>query len=108
MIQGGFLPNIEKNFILCIDFWSGQGETKFQTVENSQKKVKVMTIPPDTTGMIQPLDIYDFRPWKNFVKYFSDLVMLHKSDINLHARNNILKLQSLVQSVFISTIYLYV
>jgi len=102
-----FLPNVGENSILCVDSWSGQGETKFQTVENSQKKVKVMTIPSGTTGMIQPLDVYGFRPWKNFVKYFSDLVMLHKSDINLHARNNILKLQSLVHNQFSSPRFIY-
>jgi len=66
-----------------------------------------MTIPSGTTGMIQPLDVYGFRPWKNFVKYFSDLVMLHKSDINLHARNNILKLQSLVHNQFSSPRFIY-
>jgi len=46
-------------------------------------------IPADTTGMIQPLDVYTFRPWKNFLKQFSDLVMLHEFEINLHLKNNI-------------------
>jgi len=40
--------------------------------------------------MIQPLDVYGFRIWKNFVRTFSD-----RDDINLHLRNNIIKLQSL-------------
>lgn len=45
--------------------------------------------------MIQPLDVYGFRIWKNFVRTFSDRVVLFNYDINLHLRNNIIKLQSL-------------
>jgi len=45
--------------------------------------------------MIQPLDVYGFRIWKNFVRTFSDRVLLLNYDINLHLRNNIIKLQSL-------------
>jgi len=40
--------------------------------------------------MIQPLDVYGFRLWKNFVTTFSDRVMLLNYDINLHLRNNII------------------
>ena len=52
--------------------------------------------------MIQPLDVYGFRPWKNFVKRLSDFIILHGSDINLHLRNNILKIQSLTHNQFSS------
>jgi len=45
-----------------------------------------------TTGMIQSLDIYGFRIWKNFARTFSDCVLLLNYDINLHLRNNIIKL----------------
>jgi len=47
------------------------------------------------------LDVYGFRPWKNLL-YFSDLVILHNYDINLHLRNNILKTQSLIHNQFSS------
>jgi len=39
---------------------------------------------------IQPLDIYGFRIWKNFVKRFSDTVLLLESNINLHTINEII------------------
>jgi len=47
------------------------------------KHITAMIIPKDTTGKIQPLDVYGFRIWKNFAKRFSDPVLLLESDINL-------------------------
>ncbi|KYN17214.1 hypothetical protein ALC57_10506 [Trachymyrmex cornetzi] len=41
------------------------------------------------------LDVYRFRQWKNFVRTFSDRVILLNYEINLLLRNNIIKLQSL-------------
>ena len=61
----------------------------------NDKDIRILTIPKKTTGMIQPLDVYGFRIWKNFVRIFSDRVTLLNYDINLHLRNNIIKLQSL-------------
>ncbi|KYN28720.1 hypothetical protein ALC57_01682 [Trachymyrmex cornetzi] len=60
------------------------------------KDIRILTIPKKTTEMIQPLDVYGFRLWKNFVRTFSDRVMLLNYEINLHLRNNIIKLQSLM------------
>ena len=60
--------------------------------------MKFFKIPKGTTGKIQPLDVFGFRIWKNFVRYFSDSVILMNSDVNLHLRNNIIKLQSLVHN----------
>lgn len=50
--------------------------------------------------MIQPLHVFFFRPWKNFIKNFSDVVVLYNYEINLHLRNNIIKLQSLIHNQF--------
>jgi hypothetical protein len=52
--------------------------------------------------MIQPLDVAFFRTWKNFVRRFSDLVLLDALPIVLHQRDNIIKLQSLVHNQFSS------
>lgn len=52
--------------------------------------------------MIQPLDVYGFRIWKNFIKHFSDIVILYDYDVNLHLRDNIVKLQSLTHNQFSS------
>lgn len=89
-----FLPNVSEASTLCLDSWTGQTEEKFDVIDKRGKRVKILTIPAGTTGMIQPLDVYTFRPWKNFLKHFSDLIILYNYDINLHLRNNILKIQS--------------
>lgn len=69
------------------------------------KDVQIKTIPKKTTGMVQPLDVYGFRIWKAFVKTFSDQILLRNIDINLHQRNNVLKLQSLVHNQLSSPRY---
>ena len=43
-----------------------------------------MIITKDTTGKVQPLDVYGFRIWKNYVQHFSDSVILIDYDSNLH------------------------
>ena len=47
-------------------------------------------IPKVTTGRIQPLDVYGFRIWKNYVRLFSDDVLLQNCGVNFHLRNKIL------------------
>ena len=64
-----------------------------------------MIIPKGTTGKIQPLDVFGFRIWKNYDRHFSDTVLLLKYDLNLHLRNNIIKLQSLVHNQLSSPRY---
>jgi len=95
-----FLPitSADERSVLCLDSWTGQTEKKFENVEKNNREITVKKIPAGTTGMIQPLDVYTFRLWKNFLKLFSDLIMLHEFENNLHLRNNILKLQSLIHN----------
>ena len=62
----------------------------------------LLTIPKHTTSLIQPPDVYGFRIWKQFVRRFSDQVLIDDLDVNLHQRNSIIKLQSLVHNQFSS------
>ncbi|EFN87350.1 hypothetical protein EAI_02123, partial [Harpegnathos saltator] len=94
-----FLPNTGENSVLLLDSWTGQTEKKFDNIDKDNKNIQIFTIPAGTTGLIQPLDIYTFRPWKNFLRQFSDIVMLYNYDVNLHLRNNI---QSLIHNQFSS------
>lgn len=91
--------------MLLIDSWSGHCPTAVQEVTPRNKAVHLKIIPTGTTGNIQPLDVYGFRTWKNFVKHFSDNVLLIDQDLNLHIRNNIIKLQSLTHNQFSSPRY---
>lgn len=56
-------------------------------------------------GMIQPLDVFGFRVYKNYVRHFSEFVILNEIDVVLHQRNNIIKLQSLVYNQLCSPRY---
>lgn len=101
-----FHPNVGPTSILLLDSWSGHCEKVIEETRPENKIVNVMKIPTGTTGKIQPLDVYGFRVWKNFVRRFSDNVILMDYDMNLHSRNNIIRLQSLVHNQFSSPRYL--
>jgi len=90
-----FLPSTGSFSVLLLDSWTGHCPASLQEFMPKDKDIRILTIPKKTTAMIQPLDVYGFRTWKNFVRTFSDRVMLLNYDINLHLRNNIIKLQSL-------------
>jgi len=91
-----FVPVTGSFSVLLLDSWSGHCPASLQEfIPKKDKDIRILTIPKKTTEMIQPLDVYGFRLWKNFVRTFSDRVMLLNYDINLHLRNNIIKLQSL-------------
>lgn len=91
--------------LLLIDSWSGHCPSAVQEATPSNKEILTMLIPKGTTGKIQPLDVYGFRIWKNYVRHFSDSVVLLSYDLNLHLRNNIIKLQSLVHNQLSSPRY---
>ncbi|XP_067208384.1 uncharacterized protein [Linepithema humile] len=102
-LQGVFFPNVGPKSVLLLDSWTGHCPNIIQESKpESTEDIILLTIPAGTTGKIQPLDVYGFRLWKNFIRHFSDTVMLLGLEINLHARNTILKLQSLTHNQFLS------
>ena len=60
------------------------------------KVVRIMRFPDKSTPLIQPLDVYGFRQWKLFVKNFSEHCLLYGLDDDIHQRNNVLILYSIV------------
>ncbi|KAK0079083.1 hypothetical protein PV325_001753 [Microctonus aethiopoides] len=83
---------------------TGHCSDAVKSVKPSDKEVEVIIILKGTTGNIQSLDWFEFRVWKNFLKHFSDSVILHSDNLNLHLRNNI-KLQSLTHNQLSSPRY---
>jgi len=80
--------------------WTKHCPSQLEQYIPEDKEVKFMTIPKKTTSFIQPfLDVFGFRIWKNFIRT-SDNVILQEKDINLHSRNDIIKLQSLTHNQF--------
>jgi hypothetical protein len=101
--QEVFFPHVGSNSALIVDSLTHyKDKDLIKSATPPDKALKILTIPPKTTSMIQPLDKYGFCLWKNFVRKFSDRVLIDGININLCQRNNILKLQSLVHNQFSS------
>ncbi|CAF1652580.1 unnamed protein product, partial [Adineta ricciae] len=78
---------------------SGQYEDNiYQDLKSVGKAVHRIQIPTRTTLEIQPLDKYFNRQIKNLAKKLYDRVALDQLDVNLHERNNINKLVSLIHN----------
>ena len=100
-----FYPSTKENIVLLLDSWTGHCERRVHEQKLEGKDILLNSIPKGTTSQIQSLDVYGFRVWKNYVRRFSDDVLLYEEDINLHLRNNIIKLQSLIHNQLSSPRY---
>lgn len=101
-IRNVFLPAAETNSLLLLDSWSGHNDTS-AFLENDEKVVDIIRIPPGTTSVIQPLDKEFFRQWKSFFRKLSDNIISDTSlSFQVYQRNSILKLQSFVHYQFTS------
>jgi len=98
-----FFPNVGSNSVLLLDSWIGHCPDIIERNRpESAHDFVLLTIPVETTRRIQPLNVFGFHLWKNFIKHFSDVVVLLDLEIKLHSRNVILKLQSLAHDQFSS------
>ncbi|XP_033218214.1 uncharacterized protein LOC117173683 [Belonocnema kinseyi] len=100
-----FYPNVGSRSVLLLNSWSGHCPEAVQEADSKDKEIHLLKIPKGTTGKIQPLDVFGFRIWKNFVRHFSDSVILLNGDLNLHMRNNAIKLHSLTHNQLSSPRY---
>lgn len=96
-----YFPNAPNNSLLLVDSWSSwSDERAIEECIPPEKEITICLIPAKTTPKIQPLDVAFFRTWKNFVRRFSDRVLLDNLPVHLYQRDNIIKLQSLVHNQF--------
>jgi hypothetical protein len=84
--------------VLYVDSWGGQNDTDLYKIDGKQVELKIF--PPCTTSILQPLDLYCFHMWKDFIKRFNEQVLIVNYDIEIHLRANILKIQSLIYNQF--------
>jgi hypothetical protein len=92
-----FFPNVREKSVLLIDSLTTYNDKDMiNSITPSNKELEILKMPPKTTSMIQPLDKYGFRLCKNFLRRFSDRVVLDGLDVDSYQRNNIIKFQSLV------------
>lgn len=92
--------------VILVDSWSGHCPEAVQEATVKNKEIHLLKLPKGTTSKIQPLDVFGFRIWKNFVRHFSDSAILLNEDLNLHLRNNVIKLQALTHNQLSSPRYI--
>ena len=99
--QQVFWPSIEPSkILLLLDAWSpNKDDELFEQAKPPSKSCIRQIIPEGATGLVQPLDIYFFRPYKNFVKFFTDAV-IDEQYIDIWSRENFIKLQSFTHFTF--------
>ncbi|OQV14058.1 hypothetical protein BV898_11723 [Hypsibius exemplaris] len=84
---------------LAIDSWSTyKNRALLDAAIPEGREVQIVTVPPKTTPLCQPLDVYGFHMWKTFVRKIWDWVVRDNIQCELQQRNSILKLQSLVHN----------
>lgn len=62
------------------------------------------TVPPKTTGKIQPLDVGYFRHYKSFIRHTSNTIKRKCPEQKLYSRDVILKLQAVIHIQFCAPI----
>ncbi|VDP16630.1 unnamed protein product, partial [Heligmosomoides polygyrus] len=91
---------------VLIDSWHG-----FRDHENpvsevpAGKELKLMTIPPGATSLIQPLDVYFFRLFKRFIRRIHEHVLRFRPDFNCFSRDNTLKVVSQTYKQFCAPVF---
>lgn len=53
------VPNMQNGGILLLDSWGGQKKDIFEDAETLN--INIQQIPPNTTGIAQPADVFFFR-----------------------------------------------
>lgn len=100
-VENVLVPAMPERALLLVDSWSSYADQEaIQAKIPIGKELVIKKIPPKTTGMIQPLDRFFFRMWKDFVKRVTDFVVLHNFDVQIYHRDSILVLQSLIHNQF--------
>jgi hypothetical protein len=57
-----YFPTVGSKSVLLIDSWTTyKNKEMIKSVTPERKSVEILTIPPNTTSFIQPLDKYGFR-----------------------------------------------
>lgn len=102
-IEHILVPSLGARNLILFDSWRAFNNPSYiQPFIPEEKVLNVEIIPEHTTGDIQPLDRFGFRPWKSYSKQFSDYVRINNVEFHgnesLQTRNNVLKLQAIIHN----------
>lgn len=99
-----FLPIVEPNSLLIIDSWPGYKEM-IVLPQVTAKKLKIEILPPGSTPVLQPADVYFNRTFKHFVRRVSDKIRWRHSNFVLSVRKNLLTILDLTYNQFKAPMY---
>ncbi|GAU90555.1 hypothetical protein RvY_02957 [Ramazzottius varieornatus] len=71
-------------------------------VKPEELEYEMITIPPKVTGQIQPLNVLCFRTYKGYFRKVSNWIFLNIQPVQVHHRDVILKMHSLIYQQFTS------
>lgn len=91
--------NVPKKYTLLLDSWTSFKDHNFiqQAVPHGYK-LDIENIPPGTTSLIQPMDVYFFRPVKHLIKRIVSHVIANDLAFSVHSRDALIKIISVVHS----------
>lgn len=82
--------------VIYIDSWTGHKDEALYNIAG--KNVTVKVFPEGSTSLVQPLDLYCFRQWKDFAKRLTEHCLLY--NFRIDQRADILRMQSLIYNQF--------
>ncbi|GAU88554.1 hypothetical protein RvY_01235 [Ramazzottius varieornatus] len=93
--------HVEDRCILLADSWRTYSDQEaVLEFKPEELEYEMITSPPKVTGDIQPLDRLFFRMCKDFFRKITNFIILHSLPLQVHHRDVILKMHSLVYQQF--------
>ena len=90
--------NAPKKYTLLLDSWTFKDHNFMKQAVPQGYSLDIENIPSGTTSLIQPLDVYFFRPVKQLIKRIVNHVIIHDIDFSIHSRDSLIKIVSVVHS----------
>lgn len=90
--------------LLLSDSWSGQSSLEMQ-LASRLAGTKPLTIPPSTTGQLQPLDVGFFLQFKRFLRRLTEEALIDERVGEITSREGIINFMSLLYNQFQSPAY---
>ncbi|GAV03997.1 hypothetical protein RvY_14345 [Ramazzottius varieornatus] len=98
-----FFPQMDGHCLFLEDSWPTFADQEaVEEVKPEELEYEMIMIPPKVTGQIQPLDVVCFRMYKGYFRKVSNWLFLNDQPVQVHHRDVILKLHSLIYQQFIS------
>lgn len=84
--------------ILLVDSWStyNNKNTILSATPTDKIPALIYQIPPKCTALYQPLDVYFFGPFKNYLRKIEDTIITDELNFDVYTRNGVLKLNDFV------------